>query len=162
MVTLDEAGARASYRVRTDDRAEKCPRVGFQHSQVSQNDRKVILVVDDDPAILQVRKLVFEVLGYRVLIAYSGEEALEHMQQHRVDLIVLDYTLPEMNGEQTARLIRSLHGNVPIVLSSSCCSVPDSVLEVVDASVDKVRLQALTVVVKRLVQTARDASPTES
>jgi CheY-like chemotaxis protein len=123
-------------------------------SHLDHRDRRVILLIDQDPAILQVRKLIFEVLGYAVLTACSRRDALECLRQARVDLVVLDDAMPEMNGVQTARVIRRLHGGILIVLSATGNSVPESVLKIVDSAVDKARLQALVVVVGRLLETA--------
>jgi CheY-like chemotaxis protein len=99
---------------------------------------RTILLVDDEPSILQVRSLIFESLGYSVLTAESGEEALEILRIHLVDAIVLDYLMPGMNGEETALGIRKLQGDVPIVLSSGCLQLPARVLAIVNASVDKI------------------------
>jgi DNA-binding response OmpR family regulator len=99
---------------------------------------KTILFVDDEPSILQVRQLIFESDGYAVLTAESGEEALAILAANRVDVIVLDYLMPGLNGEETAIRIRKLHGDVPIVLSSGCLTLPARVLALVNASVDKI------------------------
>lgn len=99
---------------------------------------QTILFVDDEPSILQVRQLIFESEGYAVLTAESGEEALEILATNRVDAIVLDYLMPGLNGEETAIRIRKLHGDVPIVMSSGCLTLPARVLAMVNASVDKI------------------------
>jgi CheY-like chemotaxis protein len=98
---------------------------------------KTILFVDDELSVLTVRRSVFEALGYSVLTASSGSEALDLLQAHAVDAVVLDYTMTPMDGEEMARNIRRAHGNVVIILSSGCLSLPASVLEVVDVSVEK-------------------------
>lgn len=99
---------------------------------------RTILLVDDEPSILQVRSLIFETLGYSVLTAESGEEALEILRTHPVDAIVLDYLMPGLNGEETAIGIRKLRGDVPIVLSSGCLQLPARVMAIVNACVDKI------------------------
>jgi CheY-like chemotaxis protein len=100
---------------------------------------KTILFVDDEPSILEVRSILFEALGYGVLTAASGEEALVQMQARTVDAVVLDYLMPVMDGEETARKMRQVHGAIPILLSSGCLALPKSVMALVDASVDKGR-----------------------
>lgn len=99
---------------------------------------KTILFVDDEPSILKVRQLIFESMGYCALTAESGEEALEILREKAVDVVVLDYLMPGMDGEETAREIRRLLGDIPIVLSSGCLSIPERVLELVNASVEKI------------------------
>jgi len=50
---------------------------------------------------------------------------------------VLDYLMPGMDGEETARRIRKLRSDIPIILSTACLTVPERVLEVVTAAVGK-------------------------
>lgn len=98
---------------------------------------KTVLFVDDEPSILKVRRLIFEALGYSVLTAISGEEALEVLERHLVDAVVLDYLMPGMDGAETARRIRQLRSDIPIILSSGCLTVPERVLEFVTVTVEK-------------------------
>ena len=84
-----------------------------------------------------MRRLVFEALGYSVLTTISGEDALEAFGLHQVDAVVLDYLMPGMDGEETARRIRKLRSDIPIILSSGCLTVPERVLEVVTVAVEK-------------------------
>jgi CheY-like chemotaxis protein len=98
---------------------------------------KIVLFVDDEPSILSMRRLVFETLGYAVLTATCGEDAVEIFAMHPVDAVVLDYLMPGMDGEETAHRLRKVRSNIPIILSSGCLAVPDRVLEVVNAAVEK-------------------------
>jgi CheY-like chemotaxis protein len=112
-------------------------RVSEALSRKSSRIAKIVLFVDDEPAILSMRRLVFEALGYSVLTAISGEEALEALELHQVDAVVLDYLMPGMDGEETARRIRKVRSDIPIILSSGCLTVPERVLEVVTIAVEK-------------------------
>lgn len=98
---------------------------------------KTVLFVDDEPSILSMRRLVFEALGYSVLTATCGEDALEIFAMYPVDAVVLDYLMPGMDGEETALCIRKVRSDIPIILSSGCLAVPQRVLEVVSAAVEK-------------------------
>jgi CheY-like chemotaxis protein len=98
---------------------------------------KTILVVDDEPSILAVRRMVFEARGYSVLTAEGGREALALMESMPVQAVILDYRMPEMDGEETAICIRNLYGQVPIILSSGCVSVPQQLMDLVNISVHK-------------------------
>jgi CheY-like chemotaxis protein len=98
---------------------------------------KSVLFVDDEASILMMRRVVFEALGYSVLTAISGQEALEVFELNPVDAVVLDYMMPGMDGEETARCIRKLRSDIPIILSSGCLTVPERVLEIVNAAVEK-------------------------
>lgn len=65
-----------------------------------------VLVVDDDPDIVDMTRLVLEGGGYRVLPARSGPEALQVLDQSRPDLILLDINMPDMDGWQVLRLLK--------------------------------------------------------
>ena len=62
-----------------------------------------VLVVDDEPGILQFLKLKLKVSGYEVLIANNGLEALEQLQSQDPDLLILDITMPKMDGFETIK-----------------------------------------------------------
>src|SRR5437762_12393756 len=96
-----------------------------------------VLFVDDEPSILSMRRLICEGLGYSGLTATCGEDALEIFAMYPVDAVVLDYLMPGMDGEETARCLRKERSDIPIILSSGCLSVPERVLEVVNAAVEK-------------------------
>jgi CheY-like chemotaxis protein len=98
---------------------------------------KTILFVDDEPSILSMRRLVFEALGYSVLTATCGQDGLKIFTMYPVDAVVLDYLMPGMDGEETARCIRKVRSDIPIILSSGCLEVPERVLELVNAAVEK-------------------------
>jgi two-component system cell cycle response regulator len=81
-------------------------------------DAAVILVVDDDPASLEVAALLLEREGYRTRRASGGRECLAIVASERVDLVLLDVMMPEMDGfEVCAELRRTEPGSrVPVVL----------------------------------------------
>ena len=97
---------------------------------------QVILFADDEPEIVQARRLLLEMLGFSVLIADSGEEAPD-LWDGAIDAVVVDYRMPGKDGEQTARKIHEFGGNMPIILSSRCFSLPQSVLGLVDAPAEQ-------------------------
>jgi two-component system, cell cycle sensor histidine kinase and response regulator CckA len=82
---------------------------------------ETILVVDDEPLILEVGSEMLESLGYRVLRAESGEEALNLCNEDRslkVDLVVLDIIMPGLGGAQTLERMRQIRPEMKILLSS--------------------------------------------
>ncbi|MBJ6749221.1 response regulator [Geomonas anaerohicana] len=79
-----------------------------------------VLLVDDEEAIRSLGKEMLESLGYSVLTAEDGAVAIEIFQQRRdeVDCVILDLTMPHMDGEQALQLLRSLDPQVQVILSS--------------------------------------------
>lgn len=76
---------------------------------------KKILVVDDEPKIVQLARDYLERAGYQVLSAGDGKTAVASIRASKPDLIVLDLGLPEMDGLDVTRAIRK-ESNVPIVM----------------------------------------------
>ena len=76
---------------------------------------KHVLVVDDEPAIVEIVRDYLSDAGYRVSTAHSGDEALSQVRSIRPDLIVLDLGLPGLDGLDVARTIRQSLG-VPIIM----------------------------------------------
>lgn len=68
--------------------------------------RKRVLVVDDEPDIVETLRFSLEVEGIECIEAYDGEEALAKAKKERPDLILLDVMLPRMNGYKVARLLK--------------------------------------------------------
>jgi two-component system alkaline phosphatase synthesis response regulator PhoP len=69
--------------------------------------RKTVLVVDDALSMLRLHSVFLEHAGFRVLTASSGPEGLESMASDVPDLVVLDYMMPEMDGPEFLRRMRS-------------------------------------------------------
>lgn len=67
---------------------------------------KTVLVVDDDPVILGLLQVNFEMEGFRVLSASDGEAALEVARRSPPDVIILDVMMPKLDGHQVARALR--------------------------------------------------------
>jgi DNA-binding response OmpR family regulator len=67
---------------------------------------KKILIVDDEPNILVPLQFLMEKSGYQVLIAQSGEEALESVSKNRPDLVLLDIMLPGIDGYEVCEILR--------------------------------------------------------
>ncbi len=74
-----------------------------------------VLVVDDEPRLVDVLRLDLEIEGYRVVAASNGYEALDRLKDDLPDLVVLDVMMPEMDGFETLRHIREV-SNVPVVM----------------------------------------------
>jgi two-component system KDP operon response regulator KdpE len=77
-----------------------------------------ILLVDDEERILSVLRIKLNALGYHVITASSGAQALEQAQAQRPDIIVLDIVMPGMDGFQTLRELRAFTDCPVIILSA--------------------------------------------
>lgn len=76
---------------------------------------KKILVVDDEPKIVEVVKSYLKSGGYLVFEAFNGKEALELFEKVGPSLVVLDLMLPDINGEEICRALRK-KSRVPIIM----------------------------------------------
>lgn len=81
-------------------------------------DKKRILIVDDDPAILRLLSTNLKARGYEVVTAANGEESLEAVQRDFIDLIILDLMMPKVDGVEVCRRIREW-SEVPIIILSA-------------------------------------------
>jgi two-component system cell cycle response regulator CpdR len=98
--------------------------------------KPLILCADDAPFVLEGWRMLLERNGYEVLTATNGKEALQEFVSHPVDLVLLDYNMPEMNGDVAARHMKACKPDVPVALLSAD-DVPPSKLNIVDAFVSK-------------------------
>jgi two-component system cell cycle sensor histidine kinase/response regulator CckA len=81
---------------------------------------RTILIVDDEEMVLTLGRIILERRGYRVILALSGAQALEVCQDpaQQPDCIIIDYTMPVMNGRDTLIAIRKILPSVPAIISS--------------------------------------------
>ena len=77
---------------------------------------ELVLLVDDEPSILQLARMYLEREGYRVQEARDGESALEAAARLRPDLIVLDVMLPKLDGFEVCRRLRASGNGVAILM----------------------------------------------
>jgi CheY-like chemotaxis protein len=100
----------------------------------------VVLCIDDDEDELESEKSLLEIFGYTVLTAPSGSVGLELASMHSVDVVIVDYSMPEMNGQELAVEMKRLRPLAPIILLTGAVNVPKQALNLVDALVLKDRL----------------------
>jgi CheY-like chemotaxis protein len=78
--------------------------------------KKVILCVDDNEQDLSVLKFMLETNGYRVLPALNGQEAVGIFAENLVDLVLTDFAMPQMNGDQLVSRLKQIGTHVPMIL----------------------------------------------
>ena len=81
---------------------------------------ETVLLVDDEEMIIDVGRDVLEKLGYEVLTAKSGKEAIEiyRINQKKIDMVILDMVMPEMGGGDTYDKLRAVNPDIKVLLSS--------------------------------------------
>lgn len=83
---------------------------------MNQENRITLLLVDDDPMVVESLGPLLERSGFHVLIASDGEEALGKVQSHHPNVIVMDVLMPRMNGREVLRRMRKLNIWIPTIL----------------------------------------------
>jgi len=98
---------------------------------------KTVLCVDDEKIGLRVRKLMLEGHGFRVLTASDGQQGLDLFDANQVDVVVLDYYMPGLNGGQVAAELKRRRSDIPIIFFSAYFSLPPHALELANAFITK-------------------------
>jgi DNA-binding NtrC family response regulator len=82
-----------------------------------------ILIVDDEVMLLDSIQIGLQNRGYRVMTAYSAEQALEYLILNRaglqIDLVVTDYLMPGMNGMEFLTILRKLYPHLPVLFMTA-------------------------------------------
>jgi CheY-like chemotaxis protein len=97
----------------------------------------LVLCVDDELVGLQVRKILLERAGYRVLTASDGPSGLALFFSEPVEAVVLDYSMPGMHGGEVAVRMRESKPQVPILLLSAYVDLSVEVISLVDLYMTK-------------------------
>jgi DNA-binding response OmpR family regulator len=119
-----------------------------------------ILVIDDDPAMTDLLKLLLEPTAAVVLTANSGPEGVQTARTDAPDIIILDLMMPDMNGWQVCNAVRSF-SQVPILILSALDS-PGLVAAALDAGADDYLIKpvpssVLVAHINKLVRRSRPA-----
>ncbi len=79
-----------------------------------------VLLVDDEELVRNVSSLMLKRLGYNVLAAADGAEAVALYREHRdaIDLVLLDASLPGLSGPDTLKALHAMNPSLPVVLAS--------------------------------------------
>ena len=85
-----------------------------------------ILIVDDEATIRRILATRLSMMGYEIIVAADGIEALEQFEAEKPDLIVLDVMMPKMNGLQVCQTLRKTTG-VPIIMLTALGEVSDRI-----------------------------------
>ena len=102
-----------------------------------KQDSNLVLCIDDESIGLQIRKILLERAGYRVLTAPDGPSGLEIFSTEPVEVVVLDYAMPGMHGGDVAVRMRQTKPEVPILLLSAYMGLSADVISLVDMYMTK-------------------------
>ena len=82
---------------------------------------KTVLVVDDEPIIVEISKRKLEENGFEIMTAYNGEQAMAQLKKKIPDLIVLDIQMPGMNGYTFIMEKNKIpaYGHIPVIVVTS-------------------------------------------
>ncbi len=115
---------------------------------------KTILIIEDSQSVAQTCKLQLEPLGHRILLAETGHDALAQLRENIVDCVLLDLTLPDMNGMEILRETRQWPSPPSVVVTTANAAM--------SVAIEAVKLGAFDYLVKpfaaaRLVTTVTNA-----
>ena len=91
---------------------------------------KRILIVDDEPDLLEMVQINLEMEGFECMVAYDGFRALDRVRKEKPDLIILDVMLPGMNGYKVCRLLKfdEKYKQIPIIMLTAEAQRADRLL----------------------------------
>jgi len=111
-------------------------------SHVKAPPTTALLCIDDDQVVLECEKAFLEAFGYTVVTASCGSEGLELAALRSFDVVIVDYCMPGMSGQEFAIAMRQLRPLAPIIMLSGMADVSEQALRVVDAFVPKDHLSS--------------------
>ena len=88
-----------------------------------------ILVVEDDKNARKLMKTVLTQYGYQPILATDGMEALQLMETHHIDLVLLDLMMPKMDGYTLTRTLRENNVDIPIMMITARDAFDDMLRE---------------------------------
>jgi CheY-like chemotaxis protein len=92
----------------------------------SSSPKRRVLVVDDEPFVVEAVKMMLTHDGHSVETAKSGREALSLFNRGGFDLVITDYAMPEMKGDELAARIKALAADVPIIMITAYSELLES------------------------------------
>jgi CheY-like chemotaxis protein len=96
--------------------AETVKRSSLDDDKFSMDNKPTIMIVDDDAVSLSLLSKLVEKLEYNVLVAQDGEQAMEALSSHPVDLVIADYDMPNMDGLELLKALKEQYPRLPYIL----------------------------------------------
>jgi two-component system, OmpR family, response regulator CpxR len=120
--------------------------------------KKVILCVDDNEQELSVLTFMLATNGYRVVSATNGQEAINIFSDIAVDLVLADFTMPQMNGDQLVSRLKQIASHIPMILLGDPQKMGGD-LHSADALLAKKNISAQELLERIKVMSARKRGP---
>jgi len=99
---------------------DKAKELVLDRNEVVTGERELILIADDEDMLLELEEELLQRLGYRIIIAHNGEEAIQVFEQYKneVSLVILDVVMPILGGVDAAKEIHRMNDQVPIIFAT--------------------------------------------
>lgn len=120
--------------------------------------KKIILCVDDNEQDLSVLSFTLTTNGYRVLPATTSEQAIALFGDHAVDLVVADFSMPQMDGNQLVKKLKLMAAHVPMMLLGDPQKMAGQ-MHVADALVGKKTCSSQELLERIKIMSARKRGP---
>ncbi|MBN2515827.1 MAG: PAS domain S-box protein [Deltaproteobacteria bacterium] len=117
--------------------SEKKSKRGKEKPERLARGNETILIVDDEPMVLEIGQEMLKMLGFKVLTAHSGNDAITicRTNKSKIDLVVLDMIMPGMDGGETYDILKKMNSELKVLLSSGY-SIDGRATEILDRGCD--------------------------
>lgn len=133
------------------------PREEQEQFPQSRSGKGMLLCIDDNAIALEMLKTILERNGYAVIAAACGSQGLTVLIDYEIDVVILDWEMPEMNGRETASEIKRMNPEMPIIINSGSLEIPEDIFTVADAFVPKgIECKVLLAAITDLISGRRD------
>lgn len=78
-----------------------------------------VLIVDDDPMMTKTLADILRVMGYKADVAHCGPEALDKIKKGKVDCVLTDIKMPDMDGVELYEAVKAIHPDMPVVMMTA-------------------------------------------
>lgn len=122
----------------------------------AKNEKKHILIADDEEEIRKCLKRFLTMKGYRISMAENGREAMDIIEREKIDLVITDMEMPEMNGMELLASVKEFNGNLPVVMITGYSDAEKTVTALREGASDFInkpfRMQDINESISRLLE----------
>ncbi len=108
-----------TFRIYLPLYAEQMEKAEKSRERLPQGKGETVLLVDDEEIVLTTTSLLLRHMGYKVITARNGRDALAQEGLEGVDIALLDVVMPEMGGVEAARHLREMNPELPIIFATA-------------------------------------------